>query len=107
MLFPDLGPMVLCDYVPHAWHTETAPFVAYTHLPLVQGFADQHSKLIMRNAGGPPLAHEIHLAVRPASGPCRTARGQRVRRGGPQTSWGEWDVRRTELDPGVSFPERG
>jgi hypothetical protein len=34
-----------------------------------------------------------------------TAHGQRVRLGEPQTSLGEWDVRGTELDPGVSFAE--
>lgn len=85
-----------CEYA------ETALFVAYTHLPLVQVFADQHSKLIIRNASGPPRAHEVHSVVRPASGPCRTAHGQNVRRGESLTSLGEWDMRGTELDLGVS-----
>ena len=51
-----------CDHVPHTWYTETALFV------------DQHSKLIMRDAVGPTLAHEVHSADRPASGPCHGTR---------------------------------
>jgi hypothetical protein len=85
--------------------TPGTPKCAFRHIypsSFVRVFADQHSKLTM---SGHPLVHEVPSAVRPASGPCRTAHGQHVRRGEPQTSLGERDVRGTELDPGVSFPE--